>query len=75
MESNSKEEMELGEHINHAGRLLLNHGYLEDAIKTQNRTFLDNKEVRNIINKMWYGLEHRDLKTVIKHMMFYNACK
>ncbi|XP_052081241.1 uncharacterized protein LOC127719267 [Mytilus californianus] len=63
VESNSKEEMELGENINHAGRLLLNHGYIEDAIKTQNKTFLDNKEVRNIINKMWYGLEHRDLKT------------
>lgn len=78
VESNSKEEMELGEHINHAGRLLLNHGYIEDAIKTQNRTFLDNKEVRNIINKMWYGLEHRDLKTVRKHILFtmrVNECK
>ncbi|XP_063408848.1 transient receptor potential cation channel subfamily M member 2-like [Mytilus trossulus] len=68
VESNSKEEMELGEHINHAGRLLLNHGYIEDAIKTQNRTFLDNKEVRNIINKMWYGLEHRDLKTILGYI-------
>lgn len=52
------------EHINHAGRLLLNHRYIEDTIKTQNKTFLDNPEVKNIINKMWYGCEQVNAKTV-----------
>lgn len=58
--------MELGGHINHAGRLLLNHGYMEDAIKTENKTFLNNTEVKQIINKMWYGTEKRNCKTVNK---------
>ncbi|CAC5374192.1 MIB [Mytilus coruscus] len=48
---------ELGESVNHAGRLLVNHGYLEDAIKTENKAFLDNKTVTDILNKMWYGEE------------------
>ena len=39
----------------HTGRLLLNHGYLEDAIKTNNREFLDNPTVKSILNQMWYG--------------------
>lgn len=55
---------ELGEPVNHAGRLLLNHGYLEDAIKTQNKTFLDNKTVTKIITKMWFGEEKYSLKQV-----------
>ncbi|XP_052074324.1 uncharacterized protein LOC127712112 isoform X19 [Mytilus californianus] len=48
---------ELSESVNHAGRLLVNHGYLEDAIKTENKAFLDNKTVTDILNKMWYGEE------------------
>lgn len=63
-DSEKKEEQQLGEHINHAGRLLVNHGYLEDAIKTQNKTFLDNSTVRNILNEMWYGTEKLDKRTV-----------
>ncbi|XP_076107444.1 transient receptor potential cation channel subfamily M member 7-like [Mytilus galloprovincialis] len=55
--NNDSVENELGESINHAGRLLVNHGYLEDAIKTKNKAFLDNKTVTDILNKMWYGEE------------------
>lgn len=65
MDTTNKVEMELGEPINHAGRLLLNHGYIEDAIKTENKTFLDNNEVKHIINKMWYGTEKRNFKTIL----------
>lgn len=54
----------MGEHINHAGRLLLNHGYIEDAIKTHNKTFLDNTTVKDILNGMWYGTEKIDSRTV-----------
>lgn len=63
-ESENEEEKELGEYINHAGRLLLNHGYIEDAIKTQNKTFLDNDTVKDILNEMWYGTEKLDSRTV-----------
>ncbi|CAC5385236.1 MIB [Mytilus coruscus] len=59
-----KEEKKLGEHINHAGRLLVNHGYIEDAIKTHNKTFLDNSTVKNILNEMWYGTEKLDFRTL-----------
>ncbi|VDI25426.1 Hypothetical predicted protein, partial [Mytilus galloprovincialis] len=55
--NNDLVENELGESVNHAGRLLVNHGYLEDAIKTENKAFLDNKTVTDILNKMWYGEE------------------
>ncbi|XP_062599925.1 uncharacterized protein LOC134261510 [Saccostrea cucullata] len=48
-------EKELGEQIQHAGRLLLNHGCLTDAIKTRNKAFLENKIVKNILKQMWYG--------------------
>ncbi|VDI72971.1 Hypothetical predicted protein [Mytilus galloprovincialis] len=50
-------ENELGEPVGHAGRLLLNHGYLEDAIKTANKTFLEKDTVSKILNKIWYGEE------------------
>ncbi|CAC5407421.1 unnamed protein product [Mytilus coruscus] len=63
-DSEKKEKKELGDHINHAGRLLVNHGYIEDAIKTQNKTFLDNSTVKNILNEMWYGTEKLDIQTV-----------
>ncbi|XP_052082909.1 uncharacterized protein LOC127720374 [Mytilus californianus] len=58
-------EQELGEYINHAGRLLLNHGYIEDAIKTQNKTYLDNTSVKDILNEMWYGTEKLDSRTIL----------
>ncbi|XP_071147662.1 uncharacterized protein [Mytilus edulis] len=64
-DSENEEEKELGEYINHAGRLLLNHGYIEDAIKTQNKTFLDNNTVKNILNEMWYGTEKLDSRTIL----------
>ncbi|CAC5421441.1 unnamed protein product [Mytilus coruscus] len=55
--SNELVENELGEPVGHAGRLLLNHGYLEDAIKTANKTFLEKDTVSKILNKIWYGEE------------------
>ncbi|CAC5409472.1 unnamed protein product [Mytilus coruscus] len=54
---NEDVELELGYPVNHSGRLLLNHGYLEDAIKTENKTYLDNETVIKVLNKMWYGEE------------------
>lgn len=65
-------EKELEEPISHASRLLLNHGYLEDAIKTQNKTFLDNTTVNKILNKMWYGEENLTFRQVfIKILIFF----
>lgn len=61
-ENNGKRE--LGEYINHAGRLLLNHGYLENAIKTENKMFLDNSTVKDILDKIWYGTDQFDFRTV-----------
>ncbi|XP_062600084.1 uncharacterized protein LOC134261688 [Saccostrea cucullata] len=48
---------ELGKRNDHAGRLLLNHGYLSDAIKTENRVFLNDDIVKKVINQMWYKRE------------------
>lgn len=60
-----KDKTEFGEEVNHAGRLLLNHGYLESAIKTENKTFLENETVTVILNKMWYG-EERSVRQVFE---------
>ncbi|XP_063448005.1 uncharacterized protein LOC134727554 [Mytilus trossulus] len=57
-------ENELDEPVNHAGRLLVNHGYLEDAIRTQNKPFLENKIVTDILHKMWYGEEESVFRQV-----------
>lgn len=63
---NKKEdEQKLDEEVNHAGRLLLNHGYLEDAIQTKNKAFLENKTVTDILNKMWYGVKKLSFEQVI----------
>ncbi|VDI71795.1 Hypothetical predicted protein [Mytilus galloprovincialis] len=59
--NNEVVENELGEPIGHTSRLLLNHGYLENAIKTQNKTFLDNITVKKVLNKMWYGEEETSI--------------
>lgn len=63
--SKGKNENELGEPVGHAGRLLLNHGYLEDAITTENKTFIDNDTVSRIQSKMWYGEEELSWRQVI----------
>ncbi|XP_071179857.1 uncharacterized protein [Mytilus edulis] len=63
--NNNSVENELGESVNHAGRLLVNHGYLEDAIRTKNKAFLDNKTVTDILNKMWYGEEKSFIRKVV----------
>ncbi|CAC5385200.1 TRPM2 [Mytilus coruscus] len=55
----------LDDNINHAERLLLNHGYLRDAITTENNLFLKNETVKTILNKKWYGTENINLLTVI----------
>ncbi|CAC5385234.1 unnamed protein product [Mytilus coruscus] len=59
------EHRELGDCINHAGRLLLSHGYLKTAIKTENKMFFDDNTVKNILNTMWYGTEQFDLRTIL----------
>ncbi|XP_062578087.1 transient receptor potential cation channel subfamily M member 2-like [Saccostrea cucullata] len=56
-EITKEEQKNWGENIQHSGRLLLNHGYLTGGIQTENRTFLDNEVVKNILNEMWYGVE------------------
>lgn len=52
-----KNEMELGVFINHAGRLLVNHGYLREAINTKNTAYVENDTVKHILNEMWIGSE------------------
>lgn len=53
--STQTSEMELGAFINHAGRLLVNHGYLRAAINTKNTAYVENETVQNILNEMWIG--------------------
>ncbi|CAC5375132.1 MIB [Mytilus coruscus] len=66
-EATSKNDVvndEIGDTVNLAGHLLLNHGYLEDVIKTENKTFLENETVTDILNKMWYGKEKSLIRQV-----------
>lgn len=64
--SKSINDMELSVEMNHGERLLLNHGYLRDAILTKNITFLENDTVKKIVNKKWYGIEQINWKRVSK---------
>ncbi|XP_062576912.1 transient receptor potential cation channel subfamily M member 7-like [Saccostrea cucullata] len=41
--------------VNNAGRLLLNHGYLDVAYKTENEWFLENSKLKTIIKELWKG--------------------
>ncbi|VDI76113.1 Hypothetical predicted protein, partial [Mytilus galloprovincialis] len=52
-----EEEQQQEDNINHAARLLLNHGYLKDAIVTENNIYVECQTVNNILNEMWYGTE------------------
>ena len=54
-------------HIRHANRLLLNHGYLENASKTQNKEFLENNTVKHALNEMWFGSDELCFKRVYVH--------
>lgn len=44
--------------------MLLNHGYLRDAIKTKNNAYLENDTVKKIVNTKWYGIEKINFNTV-----------
>ncbi|CAG2225437.1 TRPM3 [Mytilus edulis] len=50
-------EQQLADNVSHAGRLLLNHGYLRDAINTENNAYLESDTVKKILNKILYGTE------------------
>lgn len=63
-EESTTEETEVDENINHAERLLLNQGLLRDAISTDNKAFLKDETVKNILNNKWYGTEEINLLTV-----------
>lgn len=62
--SKNNGKRELGDYINHAGQLLLSRGYLETAIKTENKMFFDDSIVKDILNTMWYGTDQFDFRTV-----------
>lgn len=50
--------------LNHAERLLLNHGYLRDAINTENVAYLESGPVKKILKKTFYGKEELNRQTV-----------
>jgi hypothetical protein len=54
----------LGQRIDHAGRLLLNHGYMSDAIKTENSAYLNDEIVKKVISQMWYQHESLSFRRV-----------
>ncbi|XP_061190359.1 uncharacterized protein LOC133198255 [Saccostrea echinata] len=49
---------------NKAGRLLLNHGYLDVAYKTKNECFLENPKLKTIIKELWYGEEYQTRRKI-----------
>ncbi|XP_052082922.1 transient receptor potential cation channel subfamily M member 3-like [Mytilus californianus] len=51
--------------LNHAERLLLNHGYLRDAINTENNSYLESDTVRKILRKTFYGTEEVHQQTTL----------
>ncbi|XP_055999756.1 transient receptor potential cation channel subfamily M member 2-like [Ostrea edulis] len=66
----SRDDGPLGDPDLHSGRLLLNHGYLKDAIKTENKTFLDNEVVKDILNEKWYGNNKLTIRTILGFLSF-----
>lgn len=56
-EDRNDAEQKLADHVSHAGRLLFNHGYLRDAINTENNAYLESDTVKKILNKILYGTE------------------
>ncbi|XP_062598223.1 transient receptor potential cation channel subfamily M member 1-like [Saccostrea cucullata] len=50
------------EKSNKVGRLLLNHGYLEAAYKTENECFLENAKLKTMLKEMWYGEGYKEKK-------------
>lgn len=72
-EEHTSEDNRLCNNINHAERLLLNHGYLRDAITTENNLFLKNETVKTILNRKWYGTAKINLLTVsiINNKLYY----
>ncbi|XP_071146987.1 transient receptor potential cation channel subfamily M member 2-like [Mytilus edulis] len=64
-EEHTSEDNRLCNNINHAERLLLNHGYLRDAITTENNLFLKNETVKTILNRKWYGTAKINLLTML----------
>ncbi|XP_052097396.1 transient receptor potential cation channel subfamily M member 2-like isoform X1 [Mytilus californianus] len=73
IKENKTEERELGDAINHAGRLLLNHGYLMDAINIKNQNFVENDTVKKILKKMWYGTENIDGQTTFWYIVLFSV--
>ncbi|XP_061170920.1 uncharacterized protein LOC133180401 [Saccostrea echinata] len=65
-----KDAEQVGHQINHAGRLLLNHGYLSDAIKTQNSVYLNDEIVKKVISQMWYNSESISLQRGLLFLFF-----
>ncbi|CAG2256788.1 unnamed protein product [Mytilus edulis] len=51
--------------LNHAERLLLNHGYLRDAINTENVAYLESGPVKKILKKTFYGKEEVNRQTTL----------
>ncbi|VDI79732.1 Hypothetical predicted protein, partial [Mytilus galloprovincialis] len=49
----------------HAERLLLNHGYLRDAINTENVAYLESGPVKKILRKTFYGKEEVNRQTTL----------
>ncbi|XP_062598231.1 uncharacterized protein LOC134259647 isoform X2 [Saccostrea cucullata] len=47
-----------------AGRLLLNHGYLDVAYKTKNECFLENPKLKTMIKELWYGDEYQSRRKI-----------
>ncbi|XP_056004040.1 uncharacterized protein LOC125661033 isoform X1 [Ostrea edulis] len=56
-----------GLRIDHAGKLLLNHGYLSSALKTENSAYLNDEIVKKVISQMWYKHDSFSFK---KGMLF-----
>lgn len=50
----------------------MNHGYLKDAIVTENNTYVESHTVNNILNEMWYGTERINGQTV-SHTIVLNT--
>ncbi|VDI79427.1 Hypothetical predicted protein [Mytilus galloprovincialis] len=62
--NNAKNEKKEADDNTHAERLLLNHGYLREAIYTENTTYLESDTVKKILTKSFYGTESVHGKTV-----------
>ena len=63
-----------GRFTSHCDKLMLNHGYLEAAIRTKNKQFIDSDFLAKCLGRMWYGEAKMTTSYVCISLAIENVC-